>query len=169
MKYLMLLIASFYLLPAFSQKSKVYVSVTGAVYAVENTELKAGANAGVGYLIDDKFGAGITADVWPGEDNSTYGVIAADFRYLFTGISKTVTPFITAQPGSVIYNRTFKVLNQEVTQRGSFSFNAMAGVMHRPQKGIGITFSVGYSTIGFTVKDTESRSNGFRANVGIIF
>lgn len=151
------------------EKSKLYGSFTAVGFGAKNTELKVGPSISIGYAIADKFGAGAIVDIFPGKDGGSYGQLAADFRFIMAGINSPVSPFIAVQPGTVLYSKESTIGNTTITTRGSFAFNGMAGVMYRPNKGIGVSFSIGYSTIGFTVKDEETRTNGLRVQLGVAF
>ena len=170
MKQLLFAILLFsFTITAAQKKSKVYGDVTAVAFAEPDADAKFGASINVGYAITNNFGFGVIADVFPDKDGNGYGQVAADFKYLIAGINKQVSPFIALQPGTVIYSKDQKIGNTTITTRGSFAFNAMAGVRWMPSDAIGLSFSVGYSTIGFTVKDDERRTSGLRIQLGLSF
>lgn len=154
---------------AAQKKSKVYGDVTAVAFADPDADAKFGASFNVGYAVTNNFGFGVITDVFSGKDGNGYGQVCADFKYLISGVNKPVTPFIAIQPGSVIYSKEQKIGNTTITTRGSFAFNAMAGFRWLPNNAIGLSFSAGYSTIGFTVKDNETRTSGIRIQLGLSF
>lgn len=119
-----------------------------------------------------RFAVGGGINVFLFKNKSEFSQAFGDVRFFFRGLDKKASPFLSVQPGMILYNDMRSVLNATVTTKGSFAINTLLGMVARPKKGMGFFFNVGYSNISFTAKSTEvvkKNYGGFKAELGIAF
>jgi hypothetical protein len=125
-----------------------------------------GIGVGVGYSPNSHFAFGGGGNLFLFNPKFEFAQAFVDIREYFSGLNKKTSPFISIQPGFVIYKTT---VNGTEKITGSFAINAVAGIMIRLQKSIGIYFDAGYSNISFADNGTKTSYGGIKIEGGISF
>lgn len=127
-----------------------------------------GIGIGGGYAPNSHLAFGGGLDLFLFDSRFEFAQAFADIRGYFSGLSDRISPFVSVQPGAVIYKTT--PANGVETRTASFAINAVAGIVVTPQKkGIGAYVDAGYSNISFVENDTKTSYGGFKAEAGISF
>ncbi len=126
-------------------------------------------NGGVGFTPSKYIGFGASIEAYLFKDNFKFAVPHFDIRPFIVGLDKPVSYYISLQPGYVIYNNRMRVGNTNITTKGDFAIDIVAGLMGRPKekKGIGITMNTGYSLLSFKTANTITRYHGYKIQAGI--
>lgn len=166
MKYLLILL----LFPSvsFSQKHKGYGQIAYSGFFNKGFGHRHGFNASGGAYAGNRGSIGAGVDFWLLQkkyDKMAHAYL--DFRFYLVDLKKEFTPFISFQPGMVLFNQT----TQAGTTRGSFGVNGMAGFFLRPEKGPGFSVSAGVSHLTFHRKNASENLGytGAKVVAGIVF
>jgi len=143
-----------------------YAYIGGTTFLSQKLNNYGGVGLGAGFSPNSHFAFGGGVDLFPFDDRFEFAQAFVDIREYFGGLNKKISPFISIQPGVVIYKTTLNGI-EKVT--GSFAINAIAGIMIRLQKSIGIYFDAGYSNISFTDNGAKTSYGGIKIEGGISF
>ena len=95
----------------------------------------------------------------------------ADMRF-FLSPNRNTSPFISLQPGAVIYNKSTQIGGIKIITKGGFAFNALAGFMSAGKKHLpGIYFAIGYGvyniSTSYGTNYSRYKNEGAIISVGI--
>lgn len=179
MKPLLFIIILISPLSIFSQEKKPvtqrkgYAYLSGSGFFNKEFDNRGAISGGVGYAPDKHIalGFGTSLFVFKNKYQMQFVQSYLDCRYFVSGINKTMSPFIAIQPGYIFYNGdptyTDNYGNALYKTTGRFALNAMGGLYVRPEKGLGIFLSGGYSAISFKAGNHKTQYNGLRIEAGI--
>lgn len=156
---------------AFSQKkTKGYgmFGVTG--FIASKYDDIGGFTGSVGLSPSDIFTLGIGLDAYIiAQSSARFVQTYVDIRAFPTGLTKTISPFLSVQPGVVLYNKTTLV-----ETKGSFAINLLGGIKTRSKRSSSGGFiALGYSNISFTAnygnESVTTKYGGIKASFGMSF
>jgi hypothetical protein len=151
----------------FGQKKssqKGYGQLAFSVYGNGDVSTLPGISFGAGILLGNNVTTGAGFDIYMFKNSGLrFSQAYADFRAYFAGLDKA-GPFIAIQPGVILLK---KEPNTRV--KAGFSMNALGGFFVRVNNNFGVTASVGYGMITYSVIEVEKRQNGIKFNIGICF
>lgn len=174
MKFIFSTIVLFFSLSLYAQKqvspSKAYGHFGLSVIGNEDFKTASGPSVVLGYIADKHIGIGAGADlvIFTASGSPRFVQAYGDFRF-FIDAKKVSTPFVTLQPGYVLYSKETRVGSTTVKTTGEFAGNVLAGMSFRPAKGLGISFAAGYTNFGFSTKGNSTRYGGLKAVLAIGF
>lgn len=151
-------------------QSKPYILVKMSVLKYDKVDPQPAASLSCG--ISSKFvSLGVGLGVTKFKNAGTY--LPLYFEASAFNPRKKVSPYLSFQVGTGIYNDEIKVSTVAVTTSGGLYISPSAGVMFLVNKKHAVLFSVSFISSSFTTKvrygmntDTNSVSNGFSVNVG---
>lgn len=155
---------------SFSQKkeSKTYGYFGATAFINEESTNYFGPTVGIGHAVHRLIGIGGGVDFLLSK-NLKCAQVYADFRFFMEGTDKAVSPFISLQPGHILYSSDQRIGGVNIKTRGAFAGNVLVGVSYRPDKGLGLLFEAGYSNISFTTNDKTFHDGGLKLGLGISF
>ncbi len=125
-------------------------------------------NIAAGVVNRSRIGNGISADFYLWDKNMKFVVPKFDFRVFFKSFTENKIPFISLQPGWVIYKKEYA----GVVSKGAFAFDALAGYfIYSSSKKIikGVTISGGYSSADIKVNNFEkTERKSLKLQLGMI-
>jgi hypothetical protein len=143
---------------------KGYGQLAFSLYGTDEVFSVPGLSFGAGLLVGKNVTTGAGFDIYMFKNNGLrFSQAYADFRAYFAGIEKA-GPFIAAQPGVMLIKNS-----ADTGAESGFCMNVLGGYFVRLTRSLGITASLGYGLINYTVHNTPKRQNGIKFNVGICF
>ena len=162
-------------LTVFCQDNRAggYANAGMSIFGTRNVEATVGAFLGFG-IQTGSITSGFSLDIYQfNKEKMKYVILSGDFRAYVLGVDKPVSPFLSGQPGFVIYNKSIG----GITTKGSFAYGINAGARIKPTKKFpGVIMSMGYENISFKTTGTSiggpyrpafGRSGGIKLNMGI--
>lgn len=145
-------------------RQKGYGQVAFSIYGNKEISTITGVSIGAGVLLGNNVTTGAGFDIYMfNREKLRFTQAYADFRAYFAGLEKA-GPFIAIQPGVILLKN-----EPNVKTKSGFSMNALGGFFVRINKDIGLTASVGYGVLTYSVGGIEERQNGIKFNAGICF
>lgn len=155
--------------PPSKKKSKGYAQLAASFFQSEETNVETGIAAGAGFSPHPNVSIGAAFEFYIFGKGPKYTCGFIDARIYLVPTTKPVSPYISFQPGLVLYNSALNILGTRIQTTGDFALNAFIGVKANRSKGIGPFFNVGYSRLGFKTNDFKYHYNGFKAQLGMSF
>jgi hypothetical protein len=144
---------------------KGYAQVAFSVYGNGEVPALPGINFGAGLLLGNNVTTGAGFDIYMFKNKGLrFSQGYADFRAYFSGLDKA-GPFVAVQPGVILLKN-----DASTKAKAGFSVNALGGFFVRINESFGVTASLGYGLITYSmINEVEKRVNGVKFNIGLCF